>query len=84
MRTRAGGTFQPLQKLGLPRILGTPVADLEEHALRKDRRFVVRLVLILLLTAFVGLWAVSHLTTESFGGCVARTMGEAGPPDAGE
>ena len=51
------------------------VADLEEHAFRRDRRFLVRLVVLLLLGIVGGLWAVSHLTSSSFGSCAARTFG---------
>jgi len=51
------------------------VADLEEHAFRRDRRFLVRLIVLLLFGIIGGLWAVSHLTTRSFGACTARTFG---------
>ena len=51
------------------------MADLEEHAFRRDRRFLVRLIVLLLLGAAGGLWAVSHLTSRSFAGCAARTFG---------
>lgn len=53
------------------------MADLEEHAFRRDRRFLVRLVVLLLLGAAVGVGAVGHLTSRSFAGCVARTLGAA-------
>jgi hypothetical protein len=51
------------------------MADLEEHAFRRDRRFLVRLVLLLTVGIIGGLWAVSHLTSSSFGSCAARTFG---------
>jgi len=55
-------------------MLGT-VADLEEHAFRRDKSFLVRLVVLLLLGIFGGLWLMSHLTSSSFAGCAARTFG---------
>lgn len=51
------------------------MADLEEHAFKRDRRFLVRLVVLLVLGIGGGLWAVSHLTSGSFGTCAARTFG---------
>jgi hypothetical protein len=51
------------------------MADFEEHAFKRDRRFLVRLVVLLVIGAVAGLWAVSHLTSSSFGGCAARTFG---------
>lgn len=52
------------------------MADLEEHALKRDRGFLVRLVVLIVLGAVGGLWAVSHLTGSGFAGCAARTLGE--------
>lgn len=54
------------------------MADLEEHAFRRDRRFLVRLVVLLMLGGLGGLWAVSHLTSRSFAGCAARAFGGTG------
>jgi len=51
------------------------MADLEEHAFRRDRSFLVKLVVLLVLGALFGLWAASHLTTRGFGGCAARAFG---------
>ncbi len=48
------------------------MADLEEQALRKDRRFLVRLVLILLVGIIAGLWMFSAMTSDSAKGCAAR------------
>jgi hypothetical protein len=48
------------------------VADLEEHAFKRDRRFLVRLIALLAIGLVGGLWAVSHLTSRSFGTCAAR------------
>ena len=63
-----------LQRRPEGRIIGA-MADLEEPAFRRDRRFLVRLVVLLVLGGVGGLWAVSHLTSRSFAGCAARTMG---------
>lgn len=57
------------------------MADLEEHAFRRDRGFLVRIVVLLLLGGILGLWAVSHLTTRTFGGCAAEMLGAAQRPE---
>lgn len=51
------------------------MADLEEHAFKRDRGFLVKLVVLIVLGGVGGLWAVSHLTSRGFAGCAARTMG---------
>lgn len=51
------------------------MADLEQHAVQRDKRFLVRLIALLVVGGLAGLWAVSHLTSSSFGGCAARTFG---------
>lgn len=56
------------------------MADLEEHALRRDRRFLVRLVVLLALGTLVGLWAFAHLTSSRFAGCAARMLGAPASP----
>lgn len=60
------------------------MADLEEHAFKRDRRFLVRLVALLVVGAVAGLWAVSHLTSRGFAGCAARTFGATTTGDEGE
>jgi hypothetical protein len=47
------------------------MADLEEHAFKRDRRFVVRLVLTLAVSAVFGLYVYSHLTSRHAAGCAA-------------
>jgi hypothetical protein len=59
------------------------VASLEDHAIRRDKRFLVRLVLMLVVGAIGGLWAFGHLTSGSFGTCAAETFGEVTPPASG-
>lgn len=55
------------------------MADLEEHAIQRDRRFVYRLVLSLVIAAAAGLWIASHLTSTSTGTCAAGFFGESAP-----
>ncbi len=45
------------------------MADLEEHAFRRDKRFVVRLVLTLLVAALGGAFVYVNLTRGSGAGC---------------
>jgi hypothetical protein len=56
------------------------MADLEDHAIQRDKRFVFRLVVSLILAAIAGLWIASHLTSSSTAGCAASLFGEAAPP----
>lgn len=56
------------------------MADLEDHAIQRDRRWVFRLAISLVLAAAGGLWIASHLTSQSTGSCAASLFGEAAPP----
>lgn len=56
------------------------MADLEEHAIQRDRRWVFRLAISLVLAAAGGLWIASHLTSQSTGSCAASLFGESAPP----
>jgi hypothetical protein len=47
------------------------MADLEEHAFKRDKRFVVRLVLTLLVGLIGGLYIYAHLTSDRTAGCAA-------------
>jgi hypothetical protein len=47
------------------------MADLEEHAFKRDRRFIVRLVLMLSVSALFGLFVYDHLTSRHLAGCAA-------------
>ena len=47
------------------------MADLEEHAFKRDRRFVVRLVLTLACGLLFGLFLYAQLTSDRTAGCAA-------------
>lgn len=47
------------------------MADLEEHAFKRDRRFVVRLVLSLAVSTVFGLYVYAHMTSRHTAGCAA-------------
>ncbi len=51
------------------------MADLEEQALRKDRRFLVRLVLVLVVGGIAGLWMFSAMTSDRAKGCATEAVG---------
>jgi len=55
------------------------MADLEEHAIQRDKRFVFRLVVSLVLASAGGLWIASHLTSSSTGTCAASLFGASAP-----
>lgn len=54
--------------------LAVRMADLEEHAFRRDKRFVVRLVVTLILATLAGLFLFARLTSESTAGCAAESL----------
>jgi len=51
------------------------MADLEAHAIRRDRRFLVRLIVGLALGAIAGVWVMDHLTSRETGSCAANLVG---------
>ena len=51
------------------------VADLEQDAFRRDRRFVVRLILVMVVGLIGGVWMFAGLTGETVAGCAARAFG---------
>ncbi len=57
------------------------MADLEEHAFKRDKRFVIRLVLTLSLSILFGLYIYGHLTSRRTAGCAADSA--LGAADAG-
>jgi hypothetical protein len=52
------------------------MADLEAHAIRRDRRFLVRLAVGLLLGALAGAWVFGKLTSHETGSCAASLFGD--------
>ncbi len=55
------------------------MANLEDHAIQRDRRFVVRLVGALLAGLIFGLWAFDNLTSDRTSTCAARMFGTTAP-----
>jgi hypothetical protein len=53
------------------------MADLEEHAFKRDKRFIVRLVLTLALAILFGLYVYEHMTSRRTAGCAADMIGGA-------
>lgn len=58
------------------------VADLEQLALQRDRGFLVRLVLLMAAGFVVGAVLYGQLIGDTATGCLARTLGGAGPVPA--
>jgi hypothetical protein len=58
------------------------MADLEEHAFRRDRRFIVRLVLILSASVLASTLIFGRLTSEGTAGCAAEVFEGAPAPAA--
>ncbi len=52
-----------------------PVADLERDAFKRDSRFLVRLILILIVGTLAGVWMFAQLTGEQVAGCAAQAFG---------
>jgi hypothetical protein len=50
------------------------MADLEEHALKRDKRFLVRLVLMLGVGLIGGLIVSMRLTGDDTAGCAAQAV----------
>lgn len=57
------------------------MADLEKHAFRRDKGFIVRLVLVLLVATVAGLYVYANLTSDRTAGCAARTFLGSEPPE---
>jgi hypothetical protein len=56
------------------------MADLDRYAIQRDRRFLVRLLLLLVVGAIVGIVVFAKLTSDESMSCVARTMEGPGAP----
>ena len=53
------------------------MADLEQHAFKRDRRFVVRLALTLALGLLFGVFMYGQLTSKRAAGCAADVAADA-------
>jgi hypothetical protein len=51
------------------------MANLEQDAFKRDRRFIVRLVLVLIVGTAGGLWMFAELTGQRVAGCAAEAFG---------
>ena len=49
------------------------MANIEEHAIQRDKRFLVRLVLVMLVAIFAGLFIWGQLTGDEVSGCAATS-----------
>jgi hypothetical protein len=58
------------------------MADLEKHAIKRDKRFLVRLVVLLAIATLVGMFIFSKLTSSDFGSCLAGGFGSVTEPPA--
>ncbi|MDB4974392.1 MAG: hypothetical protein JWN48_2733 [Myxococcaceae bacterium] len=52
------------------------MANLEEHAFKRDKRFVVRLVFTIVVAVLGGLFVSGRLTNQSTAGCAANALVE--------
>ncbi|MDB4984964.1 MAG: hypothetical protein JWN04_142 [Myxococcaceae bacterium] len=50
------------------------MADLEQHAFKRDKRFVVRLVFTIVVAVLGGLFVSGRLTNEGNAGCAAEAV----------
>lgn len=58
------------------------VADLEKHAIKRDRRFLVRLILMVTAGAIAGSLLFIKMTSSEFGTCAANAFGETAAEEA--
>jgi flagellar basal body-associated protein FliL len=58
------------------------MADLEKHAIKRDKRFIVRIVVLIAIAAAAGLLLIDRMTSESVGGCAADLFGGAAAEEA--
>lgn len=56
------------------------MADLEQHAFKRDKRFVVRLIVGLIAATLGGLFVSGRLTSQSTAGCAADALVEPQAP----
>ena len=51
------------------------MADLERDAFRRDGRFLLRLIVVLIVGTAAGVWMFAALTGERVAGCAANAFG---------
>jgi len=51
------------------------MAELEDHAIQRDKTFVIKLVAALFVAALAGSWAMYHLTSDRTGEAAAEMLG---------
>lgn len=56
------------------------VAELEDHAIRRDKGFLVKLIVALTLATLVGGWIMYHLTSRRTAEAGAAMLGYPGDP----
>ena len=56
-------------------MISGPMADLEQHAIKRDKRFLVRLAAGMIIALLAGLLVWSWLAGDSVAGCAARSFG---------
>lgn len=74
LRARGNG-----ERVARATVYAPHVASLEDHAIRRDRKFLVRLVLSLGAGLVFGLFVFNHLTSNSVVSCAARSFSDAAP-----
>jgi hypothetical protein len=58
------------------------MADLEEHAFKRDKRFIVRLLLTLCVAVLAGTFIAGRLTSQGTASCAAdAALGTGEAPD---
>ena len=66
-----------MQSAGDPGHSPVTVADLEKHAIKRDKRFILRLFLLLAIAALGGLFIYGKMTSDEFANCAAGSFGAA-------
>jgi len=56
--------------------------ELEEGLKRRDRRFILRLLMLLAITLLASVWLAGWLTQTEVGGCAARGFFDVTQPSA--
>jgi len=51
------------------------MGDLDNDAVKRDSRFLVRLILVLTIGTLAGLWMFAEMTGDRVSGCAARAFG---------